>query len=135
MGQFPYQCYSCGGGYNRCGFCTEEKCHRCDDPEESNVCASGHEKCEGGQFCWEENVVIVPFKHQKYINFKISEKKLEGKYEGYGIVNVKDYPNLDFIPVEFEEFINDWYTGFNIPEGKVVLVKRIYCESCYDKTF
>ena len=78
MGIFPYTCENCGGAYARCGY---KKC------KENN--------CSGGQFCYEDNVVIL-----------VDEKKFFGVYDGYGRVKIDD--GTIYIPSEFEEYIESW---------------------------
>lgn len=97
---FPYTCIVCGGAYNRCGN------SRCDP------------NCEGGQMCWEDEC---------YVTFKNNIK--EGIYDGYGIVKIKN-SNKIYIPIEFEEFINIWYSSEK-EKKNIILCDNIICKSCY----
>ncbi len=117
MGLFPYECDKCRGGDFRCG---------------STVCKS---TCKGGQFCWEERVVLVLAKDSKKIVF-------ESIYDGYGRI----YINLESPSEEWswEEFgltlekdisqgimyinLNDY--NDNIRRNKKIA--KVYCKSCYD---
>jgi hypothetical protein len=77
MGQFPYECAVCGGGYKRCGNQYDNRkisfnmskdgtgCNDCDGIPDY--------ECKGGQFCWEEKCVII-----------YNDKPVFGFYSGYG---------------------------------------------------
>lgn len=96
MGMFPYTCGYCGGAYERCGV---------------------NKDCEGGQFCWEDDVIIL-----------VNGKRFEGVYDGYGQVETLDHEI--YIPSEFNEFIEEWDLNLTYdPEETQV---DIYCRSCYN---
>lgn len=85
MGQFPYECKVCGGGYKRCG--NQDKGDRRIEFNMDGPCGAGNEsgnesvgdesctECEGGQFCWEEACVII-----------YNGNPIYGFYDGYGRV-------------------------------------------------
>lgn len=103
MGMFPYTCKICGGGYVRCGN------KDCDVYE-----------CQGGQFCWEDEVYFVDFvdTHNTYLQ--------KGKYTGYGeIVEEKEKNNIKFVPIEFKGDVED--------EDKIIVYVNVYCKSCVEK--
>lgn len=103
MGYFPYNCQICGGAYNRCGY-------------------SKHKNCPGGQFCFEEKVVVN-------INNKIIKKC---KYDGYG--RIFDSDDKLYIPNDLLEFFSDYEKNlleYNWKESYVV----VYCASCYKKRY
>ena len=93
---FPYTCEECGGSYMRCGY---DKCVT--------------KNCSGGQFCYEDNVVIL-----------VNGKRYDGVYDGYGQVyvsSIKDKKDksisshrdsestertIIYIPTEFNEYID-----------------------------
>lgn len=111
MGQFPYECPTCGGGYKRCG--TDHSFSSEDD-----------EECEGGQFCWNENVIIE-------INFNGKKIYLKGcKYTGYGNVILPDHEKFLVHSNEFSEYFIHW--NHNYP---ISYCNKFYCEDClpYDK--
>lgn len=79
MGQFPYECKLCGGGYKRCGNMDGtrridfNRCKGCGNDSEDE-----YYQCEGGQFCWEETCVVV-----------YEGKPIHGFYDAYGRVMVE----------------------------------------------
>lgn len=97
MGMFPYMCECCGGAYKRCGY---KNCKN---------------DCSGGQFCYEDNVVIF-----------VNGKKFNGIYDGYGRVKTDD--GTIYIPSEFNEFIDSW--GINLTYDAQNTKVIIYCKSC-----
>ena len=143
MGQFPYECAKCGGGYERCAFCTENKCHRCDDLDnDPEACKNGHEECEGGQFCWEDDVMIIidknqpyvknpPSENQRFSSEQASEEVLHGSYGGYGIIKVENYPQFDFFSMDSDLSVEDLYKPHE-SKNKVIIISQIFCKSCYD---
>lgn len=94
---FPYTCEYCGGAYERCG-------------------QNDHENCDGGQFCWEDDVVIF-----------VDGERFDGIYNGYGQVETSD--GTIYIPSEFNEFIDGWGLDLNYDPEEIEVV--IYCKSCY----
>lgn len=107
MGVFPYTCEICGGAYERCG---------------NNDCV---DDCDGGQFCYETEVVVV-------VNKKYGKKGrvYDGVYDGYGQVETED--GTIYIPSEFNEFIDDWCVNLTYDPNKTNII--IYCKSCFLKT-
>lgn len=99
MGLFPYTCEACGGGYERCGVVE-------------------HKNCSGGQFCYEDNVVIF-----------VNEERFDGVYNGYGQVETSDHDI--YIPSEFNEFIDDWNIELTYDPKQTCVM--IYCRGCFEK--
>lgn len=102
MGIFPYTCKACGGAYERCALTNDED----------------HSDCNGGQFCYSEEVVIF-----------VNGERFEGIYDGYGQVETED--GTIYIPSEFNEYIDGWGTN-NLtydPEDTNII---IYCKSCIE---
>jgi hypothetical protein len=96
MGKFPYTCEKCGGAYQRCAI---------------------HSNCQGGQFCWETNVVLL-----------VNGEPKSGEYDGYGRVWVGSEL---FVPSEFNKFIPNWFLDLNYDWEKTDV--KIFCQSCYSK--
>lgn len=96
---FPYTCEKCGGAYVRCGY---DKCKI--------------KNCSGGQFCYEDNVVIL-----------VNGKKYDGVYDGYGQVYVGK--ETIYIPTEFNEHIDSWRVKLEYNPEKTKVT--IYCKSCF----
>ena len=131
MKMYPYKCFNCNGSYYRCG------------TGEGKNCGCGG---EGGKYCWEdEMVLILRPKNKKY---KI---KINGKYDGYGRMNISDkYKNLknniywedfDLYPYVLKNYSsknNRYYKQLCVdivPEDRGPLMNEgvyIYCRSCYD---
>lgn len=125
MGQFPYECSKCGGGYKRCGQQEEHVELDCDERQVY--------WCDGGQFCWEDDLVaqIEGTDGETYY--------IPGTYTGYGYAEfVQDLPRsemtkgqetpkpLDIYSMEFQEFFDGW--------GSVKLVAKAFiCRSCFEK--
>jgi hypothetical protein len=103
MGIFPYTCELCGGGYQRCALSEIDE---------------EHHDCEGGQFCYEEDVVIL-----------VNGKKFDGVYNGYGEVEVTD--GTIYVPSEFAEYIDGW--GTRLTYDRDTTRVEIYCQSCFHK--
>ena len=121
MGEFPYTCEECGGAYKKCGKGDYgESCDDCghhDDTGHEAGCKGSFKDCEGGQSCWQDEVVI-----------KLEDGTiLEGTYEGYGIVDVPNDP-IEYVPIEFIEHIKIW----ELKEGTYKIC-HIWCKSCYVK--
>ena len=130
MMMFPYTCVVCGGGYKRCG----QELHQDQD-----------EECAGGQFCWEDEAVVVgPFKwlhgpkeDKRWINnfIKCKENKqhaLYGIYDGRGKVRITNNGvptmlHLLVVPLEFQGMYKN-----GIPANTVILTScKVYCFSCF----
>ena len=109
MGLFPYTCPECGGGYHRCG--TK---HDNDEGDESI-------ECDGGQCCWEDDVVFP----MKQVDDTI--KYYSGQYSGYGDVDTRRLNKV--FSLEFEEYFEDW-THQNIE----IVTDRFICKSCFLQT-
>lgn len=123
MGCFPYECVKCGGGYKRCG---NQKEHAKINYDEKAIYW-----CDGGQFCW-ENSLIIQIEGTDGKTYYIS-----GIYSGYGYAEF--YPNdinlkkaqaiLSRVHIhsqEFQEYFDDW--------GNVDLVaKSFICQSCFER--
>ena len=101
MGMFPYTCEVCGGAESKCGkggvYCSDCGYHEEDghgkDGHESG-CKGSFEKCEGGQFCYQDSVVILVID---------TGKVKHGFYDEYGGVDVYNDP-VKYIPIEFERY-------------------------------
>ena len=101
MGQFPYYCESCGGAYSRCALRDQGD--------------RGHIRCEGGQFCWEDNVVL-------YVNGK---KYDNCSYSGYGEVYTEDNESYSV------KNGNDGVIYYEEPDDPQKKLKvKVYCKSC-----
>lgn len=112
MGQFPYQCPKCQGGYSRCG--RPEEHLLITDPDNREV-----RWCEGGQFCWEDPLVMTI----RGTNGKTYY--LAGRYTGYG--NVK-MDKITIHSLEFEKHFKIW--------GDVdYIAQNFICQSCFEKTY
>ncbi|MDD4930659.1 MAG: hypothetical protein PHG66_00700 [Candidatus Colwellbacteria bacterium] len=104
MGQHPYECSLCGGGYTRCG-------KQPGQENEDGPCEVG---CEGDQFCWEENVVAV------ILNGPKTGTWFKGKYKGYGEVHPADETDWRYIDGEFWADV----------DPKKSWAVQIFCSSC-----
>jgi hypothetical protein len=140
MGMFPYECVICGGGEIRCGS------DNCDDD------------CDGGQFCWESDVVITfTFEEQEAEEKleltsdsenegiykirrvvqpkKVIVKSLQGVYDGYGSIEF-DIDGEEYLydlncPDDEEDFIEEcWGITSDKYSWGVPIVR---CKSCFDK--
>ena len=133
MGIFPYNCGICGGAYSRCGQLDKHKqeYEECNEEEKQEYLKDYHYEirdgelyCPGGQFCFEDAVVIT-VKDTRNLSSKLRKKlskirfPLKGIYTGYGSVSIKDLDDFDFIEDEDE-------TGEN------VVIVNIFCKSCYN---
>jgi hypothetical protein len=98
MGCFPYTCKKCGGADKRCGTKHE--------PYELG--------CDGGQFCWEDTVVVT-----------VNGIHYRGTYTGYGSAHLTISPNIEVHSREFEEYFKGWGTVMYACDA-------ITCASCFD---
>ncbi len=125
MGQFPYECVKCGGGFIRCGA-------KCDPADKENGCGG-----EGGQFCWEDTVVCIvekfiiydktdkKFETHQYIFNKIKNCPMTCTYTGYGNVLIHTFNEANnpyTIEVAESEDDVDEVNPF---------IGRFWCASCY----
>lgn len=137
MGLFPYTCEECGGAFDRC----------------ARDCKPG-EGCdgEGGQFCWEEDVVCIPEDIQieskseatrimSEIFEKIKGQPLNGTYNGYGDyyleISSELVNNVELLESFNKLSINRFpLTCFVDEEGASDVYNCIivtpYCRSCYN---
>jgi hypothetical protein len=111
MGQHPYECSLCGGGYQRCG-------RQAGQENEDGPCEEA--ECKGDQFCWEENVVVV------LLNGPNAGKWFEAKYKGYGEVHP-----LDQLPdPEGWRYVDAEFWADVEPEKSWAV--QIFCRSCVE---
>ena len=111
MGLFPYDCEVCGGGFQRCGVLK-------------------HQNCLGGQFCFEENVII-----------KINNQYYQGLYDGDGYVKIKKtinnekntLYNKNAYPIKFHKFFDNWFLQQKVKNP--IIASEIYCNSCFTNNF
>ena len=124
MGQFPYVCARCGGGYERCAL-------RDTNGQEA------HEDCDGGQFCWEDEVMCETIRvvigdgssedkprDERYCDFVATFDRgmmFEARYMGYGNFEADALPDY----VIYGEHEVDSATEANY------IVVRVWCRSCY----
>jgi hypothetical protein len=118
---FPYNCDICGGGYNRCG----ARCS-CEAHEDCTCGYAEHLPCDGGQFCWEEEVYFQvrddPMNDPECAAALGRDRQI-GTYNGYGEIQLEDAIDYLIVPIEFKE-------DFDGPE-RVVFVD-VWCKSCID---
>ena len=125
MGEFPYECVKCGGAYERCGA-------NCDPADKENGCGG-----EGGQFCWEDEVVCIvekfiihdkthkEFETLQYIFDKIKNCPITCTYTGCGSVLIHAV-NEASDPYTIRVAENkDYVTRTN------QMIGRFWCASCY----
>ena len=129
---FPYECKKCGGAYERCG---NQK----------------HKKCEGGQFCWSDNIVIVPkqfvddnqdydiiynFEDKKEFledkkKFLENHNKIEGYYDGYGSFMPNNKIFFTHKNENYKVILTD-IENINFSDSDcIVIICDIYCKSCF----
>ena len=124
MGQFPYECIACGGAYERCG----ANCK----PSDENGCGG-----DGGQLCWEDNVVCIADKliitksdllsteTLQYIFNHIKNTPIYGTYTGYGSAKINSFnEHGDTIVIELHED-----NQYAVDENYIVC--RMWCASCF----
>jgi len=123
MGQFPYSCEICGGGYDRCAL--------------RDMCGQeAHEDCEGGQFCWEDEVICELVRvvigdtaaedAAKYRDLKEEFDRgliFDARYMGYGNFESEALPDI----IIYSETEIDSATEANY------LIVKVRCVSCYRK--
>ena len=134
---FPYECSKCGGGYKRCGggeggtdSHDYEYCEECEEIKDNCNCKNIYFTkcyCEGGQFCWEQNVMV-----------NVNGKWNKGIYEGYGyvIINASENRKLyddtkgeKVFPLCFSKYWEYWDETSG--ENAFLVATEIYCLSCY----
>ena len=103
MGLFSYECPICGGGEQRCG-----------TNHESDGYVSDY-VCDGGQCCWENNVIYKELGSNCYE---------EATYSGYGYV---ENGRNEIYTIDFEMYFDGW----QISKQNDIISGSFYCKSCF----
>lgn len=121
---FPYKCGTCGGGNVRCAA-------RCSC-EPGNACTCGHADhlpCNGGQFCWEDDVCFQvcedPDNDPQLVEW-LGTALHQGLYNGYGLITCEEIDDFQIVPLEFkDDFMNN---------GESSVFVHVWCKSCVQAT-